>query len=1125
MRKLLLLLVFFLISVSAALAAPVQFTGFETGTPDGDIQSQTGTNGVCCNPTAQSGDGGIWSCGVTILCDGTLGVSPPTGHYAGYVAPSGSNVGNLRIGAISSAGVMTAQFNQATIYSSSRVLVHLAPASNNEELIVFLDGTPAQKGSIRINSSRHLEVYNSADVLQATGSTALSLDTWYRIEVKMCTGTSCAWAVKINGSAELSGTGNMGSSNNASIRFGKAVNKNSQSVTYGFDDILVDPSDYPGNIRVKAVRPVADGISSGWFAGTGSSDYSQVNRIPLGAGTTYIRNDGSTAGNLHTVRIDSAPNYAISGAIRSVKGVFNLTKESGTSATGLEMRVGDGPSDSSTSDIAASLTKRAYLRNVNPTSGDPWQPEDIGSVELGVYENNLTAVRAFGILGMIAYDETSVVATPTPAPTYIPPTPPIPPYIQVHPSSAGFADAAVVGSGRVSANATANYTQTPHTTIISVSNLNNTGAGSLRSCLESATSPRICVFTVAGYIDLTTPGSGAKADINITTPYLTVAGQTAPDPGIHVRGGRVVIKTHDVLMQNLSIRPGEAVDGSLFTERDAITIDSSSAPVYNVVLDHMSLTYSLDEDISTYRGSALTNPIDNINISNSILGMGLQASIRFTYTPYCSTCGSCGTPKQCGDGNDPSKGGGHSKAALLDKDTTRISFNHNLISHNNDRNLRLKSGVKLEMANNLVYMWGASSGSLLMNCDDGADSPGCLINLLGNYYKKGGLATSITAPILYWTSTIPTASRAFLSHNICATRPTDAGNEWLCSDWPSNMQVFSPAFEGSGITALSPATTQTYVLANAGARLWSQYVGDTTIKTEAQNQTGTIRDCITGCSRPVFASGWPTITPVSRALTRLADASWTPSNLEPNGRTAAENWIFSFNTDGTDHYTPIPTPTNTPTVTPTNTPGGPTATPTPTNTSTPTVTPTSASTSSPTPTRTPTPAGTVAAKKEIANLQMPGCGSLSGGEYFLINSTTVQYYVWFTVGGVGSDPGLTGRTGIRVDLDTGCSAADMATAVAEALNDVGSGTVFAATASGPTVTVTFLVAGNVTDPSSGTSGVIVTVLTQGSAITKPSKYYAPNFPFEPCNPICCDRGGCPVECGNICGSWWNRWWN
>lgn len=60
-------------------------------------------------------------------------------------------------------------------------------------------------------------------------------------------------------------------------------------------------------------------------------------------------------------------------------------------------------------------------------------------------------------------------------------------------------------------------------------------------------------------------------------------------------------------------------------------------------------------------------------------------------------------------------------------------------------------------------------------------------------------------------------------------------------------------------------------------------------------------------------------------------------------------------------------------------------------------------------------------------------GTLAG-VYFFISSPTVDYYVWFFVGGFGTDPLISGRTGIQVTFALNASANTVATAVAAALD-------------------------------------------------------------------------------------------
>lgn len=100
--------------------------------------------------------------------------------------------------------------------------------------------------------------------------------------------------------------------------------------------------------------------------------------------------------------------------------------------------------------------------------------------------------------------------------------------------------------------------------VYKVTNLKDSGEGSLRACVN-ASGPRVCIFEVSGTIRM-------GGDLSIKNPNITIAGQTAPSPGILLRGGALRISTSDVLVQHLRVRPGDDPEGQNPENRDALKV-------------------------------------------------------------------------------------------------------------------------------------------------------------------------------------------------------------------------------------------------------------------------------------------------------------------------------------------------------------------------------------------------------------------------------------------------------------------------------------------------------------------------------------------------------------------------
>ena len=328
---------------------------------------------------------------------------------------------------------------------------------------------------------------------------------------------------------------------------------------------------------------------------------------------------------------------------------------------------------------------------------------------------------------------------------------------------------------------------------IVVTSLEDSGPGTLRAaCAEGGA--RIIVFNVAGIIKLETP-------LIIRAPYVTIVGNTAPGDGVCVAGETVWINTHDVVIRHMRFRRGETFVGR---RDDAV----GGNPVGNIMIDHVSASWGLDENMSMYRhmwsdGTGkkdLKLPTVNITIQNSIFSEALDT--------YNHSFGSTLGGENC-------------------------SFHRNLWANNTGRNPSIGWNGVFNFTNNIVYNWKHRSV-------DGGDYT-ALFNIINNYYKPGPVTPKddpVGNRILNPESGRSNLGykefgRAFVSGNIVD------GNETVTNDnWAGGVQIeddndvdlpnagkytdnirWNKPFPMAPVNIIPAAQAYDFVLDNAGATL------------------------------------------------------------------------------------------------------------------------------------------------------------------------------------------------------------------------------------------------------------------------------------------------------------------
>ncbi len=315
--------------------------------------------------------------------------------------------------------------------------------------------------------------------------------------------------------------------------------------------------------------------------------------------------------------------------------------------------------------------------------------------------------------------------------------------------------------------------------IIRVDNLNSSGPGSLRDAIDTA-GPRIIVFEAGGIIDL------EERAISINEPFLTIAGQTAPSPGITIIRGGFHVDTHDVLMRHIRVRPGDGGHGKRSGwAPDGLT--TSGGDAYNIVVDHCSFSWAVDENLSA-SGPRTNGPeatSRRITFSNCIIAEGLDDSSH---------------PK-----------GKHSKGTLIHDYCTEIAIIGNLFAHNVRRNPYFKAFTTGVIVNNLIYNPGNAAIQLDYVTQEwqgtGVEPNNAQVAVVGNVMIHGEDSAK----------RLPLVTRrgdAFLEDNIALNRddgPVDIAGNGISR--LENKPVWPQGFE-----ALPAENLVDHVITHAGAR-------------------------------------------------------------------------------------------------------------------------------------------------------------------------------------------------------------------------------------------------------------------------------------------------------------------
>lgn len=352
--------------------------------------------------------------------------------------------------------------------------------------------------------------------------------------------------------------------------------------------------------------------------------------------------------------------------------------------------------------------------------------------------------------------------------------------------------------------------------ILRVTTLAANGPGSLAEAIATK-GPRTIVFEVGGVIDLD------RTEIDIKEPFLTIAGQTAPSPGVTLIRGGIDVSTHDVVIRHIRVRVGDA--GAAKRSGWGVDAISTQTGSRDVIVDHCSLTWATDENLSASGRRFIGKTPDDWRDA---------VSHRITFTWNIIAEGLADSTHEKGE---------HSKGSLIHDNVTDVLIANNLYAHNLERNPLFKGGARGAVINNLIYDPGQRAVHYNLIDEEWGEHPrqtGRLV-LIGNVMRAGPSTHDPLALVMLggsgdlelYDEDNPALDRI--------GRPLPAQGRYTTA--PARIVALTPRPAlPFGVTPLRSDAVQDAVIADVGARPWDRDLHDARVVADTIEGRGRIID-------------------------------------------------------------------------------------------------------------------------------------------------------------------------------------------------------------------------------------------------------------------------------------------